>query len=234
MAKMVGLSRAIKMEWLNRTVSYVLEGNTEAEIKNLLHEYLSFEIESPTVLRKTREILMNIWVYPIEGAEDIRNTALEAYKKENSNKLALHWCMILLSYPIFSDITGLIGKLSTMQDTFTTAWLREKIYEEWGERSTLLHSSAKLLQILVYLGAIERVKTGVYRIKQYPVFDSETIHVIVMTILALKRKAYYELSELSTVPQFYPFVFDVTHEWIYNTGYFKLTNFGGKAVLMEE
>lgn len=234
MAKMVGLSRAIKMEWLNRTVSYVLEGHTETEIKNLLQDYLSFEIESPTVLRKTREILMNIWVYPIEGAEDIRKIALDAYKREKSNKLALHWSMILLAYPIFSDITGLIGKLSTIQDTFTTGWLREKIYEEWGERATLLHSSAKLLQILVYLDAIERVKTGVYRIRQYPVFESETIRVIVMTALTLRLKAYYELTEISNIPQFYPFVFEVSHEWIYSTGYFKLTNFGGKAVLMEE
>ena len=32
MAKMVGLSRAIKREWLDKTVSYVLEGMTETEI----------------------------------------------------------------------------------------------------------------------------------------------------------------------------------------------------------
>lgn len=234
MAKMVGLSRAIKIEWLNKTVSYVLEGKTDQEIKRLLNEYLSFEIDSPTVLRKTREILMNIWVYPIEDAEEVRKVALEAYAKDKASCLVLHWCMMLLAYPIFSDITGLIGKLSTMQDTFTTAWLREKIYEEWGERATLLHSSAKLLQILVYLGVIERVKTGEYRIRQYPVLDDDSIHVLVMTALKPKRKAYYELPELSTIPQFYPFVFDVTHEWIYRTGYFRLSNFGGRAVLMDE
>ena len=43
-----------------------------------------------------------------------------------------------------------------------------------------------------------------------------------------------ELSELSTIPQFFPFVFDVTHEWIYRTGFFELSNIGGKAVLMDE
>ncbi len=234
MAKMVGLSRAIKREWLDKTVSYVLEGMTEAEIREALTEYLSFEIDSPIVLRKTREILMHTWVYPMEGAEEVRETALSACQSGNANRLVLHWCMLLLAYPIFSDINGLIGKLSTIQDTFTTGWLREKIYEEWGERATLLHSSAKLLQILVYLEVIERVKTGVYQIKQYPVLDSDSIHVIVMTALKLHLKGYYELPELSTIPQFFPFVFDVTHEWIYSTGYFELSNFGGKAVLMDE
>lgn len=47
-----------------------------------------------------------------------------------------------------------------------------------------------------------------------------------------KQKAYYEITEISSVSQMFPFVFDVTHEWIYNAGCFTLTNFGGKAVLM--
>ena len=63
MAKMVGLSRKLKLPWLKYTVDLVADGTSESEIKDKLNEYLSYEIESPTVLRKTREILMNIWVY---------------------------------------------------------------------------------------------------------------------------------------------------------------------------
>ena len=57
MAKMVGLSRNLKLQWLNKVVELVLEGHTEQEIKDQLNEYLSFEIESPINIRKTREIL---------------------------------------------------------------------------------------------------------------------------------------------------------------------------------
>ena len=60
MAKMVGLSRNIKLPWLNRTVDFIQEGLSEDEIKGKLNEYLSFEIESPTNLRKTREILLSL------------------------------------------------------------------------------------------------------------------------------------------------------------------------------
>ena len=62
MAKKVGLSRSIKLEWLNKVADLVVEGKSEQEIKNELNEYLSFEIKSPTNLRKTREILMYIWL----------------------------------------------------------------------------------------------------------------------------------------------------------------------------
>ena len=63
MAKMVGLSRNLKLPWLNEVVRLYAEGLDDNQIKEKLNEYLSFEIGSPTVLRKTREILMNIWVY---------------------------------------------------------------------------------------------------------------------------------------------------------------------------
>ena len=63
MAKMVGLSRNLKLQWLNKVVELALGELTEQEIKDQLNEYLSFEISSQTNIRKTREILMNIWVY---------------------------------------------------------------------------------------------------------------------------------------------------------------------------
>ena len=63
MAKMIGLSRNLKLQWLNKVVELVLEGLPEPEIKEQLNEYLKFEIVSAINVRKTREILMNISVY---------------------------------------------------------------------------------------------------------------------------------------------------------------------------
>ena len=48
MAKMVGLSRNLKLSWLNQTVELVSSNLVENEIKEKLNEYLSFEIGSPT------------------------------------------------------------------------------------------------------------------------------------------------------------------------------------------
>lgn len=62
MSKIVGMSRNIKLEWLDKTAELVREHSDEQEIKEQLNEYLSFYISSPTNLRKTREILLNIWV----------------------------------------------------------------------------------------------------------------------------------------------------------------------------
>ena len=235
MAKMVGLSRPLKTTWLNKVVELQLSGKSEAEIKNELNEYLAFEIGSAINIRKTREILLNLWVRENEENKEIRVLALKTYKNTESvnNRLALHWCMIMLSYPIFNDVNGLIGKIITMQDTFTSAWLREKIYEVWGERATLLHSLPKIMQTLTNINVVEKVKLGVYQVKQYPVLDKETIKVLVLTILATGNNAYYEVPRLSTIPQMYPFVFDVSNEWIFGSGNFELARFGGKTVIVK-
>lgn len=234
MAKMVGLSRSIKLEWLNKTADLVVEGKSELEIKDELNEYLSFEINSPTVLRKSREILLSVWVKSASEFPELRDNAIEAYKNDKCNKLAIHWCLMIAVYPVFADVCALLGKLTNIQDTFTTSWLKEKLFEVWGERATLLHSSDKILQTLKYIGAIENIKVGTYKTKKYLINDNETITLLIMTILRTNEKAYFEVAEIANTPQMFPFEFSVSHEWIHNTNQFTLNNFGGKVVLLKE
>ena len=233
MAKMVGLSRAIKIEWLNKVVSLVNEGMAPENIKEALNDYISFEISSPDNIRKSRDILMNLWVSPFENekANQIRRQALEAIKNGNEDKFAMHWCMLLLYYPVFVDVTGMIGKLSSMQDSFSLAWLKDKMFEEWGERATLFHSLDKIMQTLRQIGAVES-KNGIYTVKQYEINDDETKKIVLRTILALKLQAYYEPSELTKVPQMFPFVFSVDSELIFGQQEFEIANFGGNPVVV--
>ncbi|OQA15944.1 MAG: hypothetical protein BWY62_00386 [Firmicutes bacterium ADurb.Bin356] len=142
--------------------------------------------------------------------------------------------MLLVTYPIFADCCSLIGKLSNIQDTFTTSWLKDRLYEIWGERSTLYYSIGRILQTLKYLAVIEPIKPGVYKIKQRKLVSPEAIEVLLMAILLLKEKAYYGIPELTCLPKLFPFVFDVSYEWLHNSDVFKLASFGGKIVLMTE
>lgn len=234
MAKRVGLSRPIKLEWLNKTVELIKQGKTEAEIKNDLNEYLSFEIISPTNLRKTREILLAIWIKTPDELQKVRSLALEIYDNANVNRLVIHWCMILLTYPVFSDVCALIGKLTDIQETFTTAWLKQKLFDLWGERTTLFHSIDKILQTLKYIGAIENEKKGEYKIVTIEVNDEVAKSLIILTVIAMNSKAYYEISELAHIPQMFPLNYSINHELLHCSELFTLNNFGGKVVVTGE
>ncbi len=183
MAKMVGLSRNLKLPWLNEVARLYAEGLDENEIKVRLNEYLSFEITSQTNIRKTREILMNIWVYENDYTGAIKAEALRLFQKDSDYALPVHWCMMLAEYPVFQDICRLIGKISEFEETITTKQLKQKLFDEWGERSTLYHSSDKLIATLKAFEVLESPKTGAYHIKKHHLSSSEIINFMLFTMM---------------------------------------------------
>jgi len=231
MSVAVGFLRAVKLSWMNKTAELVLERASPELIREKLNEYLTFEIESATTLRKTRDILMYTWVNPSDELAAIRKAVSDAYTHSSSNRHALQYCMLLSAYPVIADICGLIGKFSTIQDEFTTAWLKEKMYEVWGERETIADSLKYILQSLRDFGVIVRPKIGTHRINVCRIESPVVINAMLMTVLRLKKQAYYEISELSNIVQMFPFSYSVSLEWLHNSPDFTLGNFGGRMVL---
>ncbi|NPE22814.1 hypothetical protein DWB64_13290 [Fusibacter sp. A1] len=64
--------------------------------------------------------------------------------------------------------------------------------------------------------------------------DDMTIKLLILTVIAIGEKAYYEISELSQTAQMFPYNFQVSHEILHNSEEFTLNNFGGKIVLAKD
>jgi hypothetical protein len=158
MAKMVGYACSIRLQWLNKAVQLLSEGLDEEAYKNALNEYLSFEIDSPTRLRKTREILMRIWFYDDESISPVRKEALELINKNSDYAVPVYLCMIYTAYPVFADICKYMGKLFDFQDEITNPMIRQKLYDEWGERGSLEATTRRVTLTLKELGLLEAVK----------------------------------------------------------------------------
>lgn len=232
MAKMVGFSRPIKLEWIDKVAFLVAEEKADEEVKQELHEYLSFEITSPTNLRKTREILLSIWV---RCPEDIKKLALAARQNGNKNDmLAVHWAMILLAYPLFWDAASLMGKVTNLQDSFTTNWLKTKLSEIWGERDTMIESVPRITQSMRQMGILEQVKTGEFKANHYEVKNEQCIECVAAIILKIGDKGYYSIEDIANIAAMFPFEFMLTHEIVYNSKVLNVSNMGGRAVLMAE
>ena len=233
MAKTVGFLCPLKLEWLDRVVDLVIEGMEPDNIRDALTEYISLELKSPDNIRKSREMLMKLWVHPFAGESEnhIRKQAIEAIKNKDADRVPLHWCMLLLSYPVFSDVAGMMGKISTIQEAFPLAWLKGKMAEEWGERATLLRSVEKVMQTMKQIGVANSEK-GIYTIHRMKVENNIIKKVMIKTILSLKMKAYYEPSELTNIPQLFPFEYSIDSELIFGNQEFQLGNFSGNPVIV--
>lgn len=228
MAKMVGLSRNLKLQWLNKVVELVLEGHTEQEIKDQLNEYLSFEIESPTNIRKTREILMNIWVYDNELSSKIKAPALELIKAYPEYDLVIHWCMMLAAYPVFVDMCKLIGKMSEFQDEITLAQLKQKLFDEWGERTTLFHSIDKLVATLKAFDVMVCDKPGKYHVNKRRVSNPKIVAFMVYAMMLVDDSGYYTFTDINSSTYLFPFEYKMEKETLFEDGRFAMNNFGGE------
>lgn len=52
MSKIIGMSRNINLDWLNKVAELYMEGKSEEEINDDLNEYLSLEIKAPLMPEK--------------------------------------------------------------------------------------------------------------------------------------------------------------------------------------
>lgn len=230
MAKMVGLSRNLKEPWLNKVAELAIEGLPQEEVKTQLNDYLGYEIESPTNLRKTREILMNVWIYDNDYSEKLFSEAKKLYRNYPDYSLEIHWCLLLAAYPVFGDVCKLIGKMSQFQDEITLVQIKQKLFDEWGERTTLYHSMDKLIATMKALGVISGDK-GKYRINKFQIKNQKIVMFMVYTMMCIDNSGYYTFLDLSSSPLFFPFEFTPDKADMMEDDRFIFSNFGGESTI---
>lgn len=228
MAKIIGLSRKLKLPWLKYTVDLVESGIPEAEIKEKINDYLRYEIGSPTVLRKTREILMNIWVYENQYTDVLKADAISLINKYPEYAIAINWCMMLAAYPVFVDMCKLLGKMSEFHDEITLAQLKQKLFDEWGERNTLYHSIDKLISTLKEFGVLFCEKPGKYYIHKTIVNNEEVGKFMTFAVMNIDDSGYYSFHELNDLVYLFPFEYQVKKETILSDQRFSISSFSGE------
>ncbi|HHV38839.1 MAG TPA: hypothetical protein GXX70_05015 [Tepidimicrobium sp.] len=232
MRKRIGISRNINLGWLNKAAELYISGKDEKEIIDALDEYLSLEIKSPTNLKKTRGILMNIWGRDVEGRERIKKIAIELLKTgKNENILLGHWCLMLVAYPVFTDICSIIGKMDRQRFHITNRDIKNKMFDLWGERSTLYHSIDKNIKTLKDIGVLDTLPKNRYGINRYNIENKKGIILIAYTLTYIKEKLYISTMELNNSPEFFPFEYNITIDILEDSNIFSIDRFGGELVV---
>ena len=226
MPRMVGFTRIIRLPWLNRTLELAGEGLEPAQMRDELEEYLSFEITSPTNRRKTREILLLPWSAEDAALEALRPEALRLAESHPYEQLAIHWGMLIVAFPMFADLVRLIGKMCEYQDEFTSAQLKLKILDEWGERSTVVKGSEKMLASLNAIGVVKRVKQGRYVLAPKVTVDEDLSLFLLHADMLAYQSGYRAFAELGMLPELFPFELSLSKERLVEDARFSVGNFG--------
>lgn len=226
---MVIFSRKLKLAWLNETARLWRAGLPVDECRERLTAYLSTEITSPTNLRKTREILMRLWFYD-GAAANLRGEAA-ALLEASPSAAAIHWSLLLVTYPVFAELSRIIGRLFELGEVITARQIRQKLFDALGERTTLFYSAEKILSTLREFGILMARKPGQYTLTRSVVDDERISALLIRAALTVEGGNYRRLNELENLNVLYPFCLRVTAELL-DEKIFTVTSMGGERVVL--
>ena len=231
MAEQVGLARNFTLEWLDAAADCQMIGKDKAEAHAYLDSIIGQKITSKDNIRKIRTIMLNLWY----GNEPwIQNESIRACKDAaRSERLPLHWGLLLAYYPVFFDLCSVIGSLLEYRDEVTLQQIKARIYEKWGARTTLEHSLSKNMQSLKDVGAvIPQQAVGSYAAVKHVVDNKRSVYVLVESILKNEQREYMTWEEIVHHPALFPFIIEnVTQGDIASCEHFLLERMGDDVVI---
>ena len=231
MNRQVGFARNINIEWLSSVAQYAIAGLSREEAKEKLDEEISMKISSVDNRRKTKDILLHVWY---DNDPKYLERAKTIYPQVGSSeKLAVHWSLMMLYFPIFCDLSTTIGHILNYKDTISTEQVKEAIYAKWGQRQTLVHALSKNMQTMKDIGAIyEAEKRGQYKIKEHTVSDCGSVGMLLVAVLKAEDKPYVTWQEFISHPALFPFeITNLDESYMASLGYFTLARFNNQVVI---
>lgn len=155
--KRVGFDKKVKLDWLDQVAFSYKEYRDCQKTRREMDSYISGEVKGRDSRRKTLNVLLRIWGSVPEEHVKYRDQALEYLGKLNrSERIVLHWGMCLLAYTFFRDVTGIIGKILSIQENVSQAQVYRRVIERWGERSTVKYALPRLVLSLYDWGVLQK------------------------------------------------------------------------------
>jgi hypothetical protein len=234
MAAYIGFDRRIELDWLDETAGHMLRQPDPAVIRAHLLSYLATAIQGSEAREKTALVLTRIWVKPHQ-ATHLRDEALQLLPiLLPTERLWLHWGLTLLAFPFFRDVVAAVGRLLRLQEQCSVDQVTNRIIATWGERTTLVRATQRVLRSCVAWGTlVEGKPAGTY----YAGVAQQTNTVALRDwFLEATLRAHDTegvlAEELSRLPQIYPFTPTITPYELMRLERFEVLTQGSGAVLV--
>ena len=165
----VGLSQRIRLEWLERTAALARAGNDRAAAHDALDEMLAGELSVGSNTRrnsraKTIITLLKIWFEGPPQVAALREAGQALLQTlPSSDRLAVHWGMMMAVYPFWGAVATSVGRLLRLQGAASASQVQRRMRELYGDRETVSHATNRVLRSCVDWHVLADAKSrGVY------------------------------------------------------------------------
>jgi hypothetical protein len=235
----IGFDRRLNLEWLDAAAGQAADGAETGEMRAYLWGLLDGVVSGNKINSargKTVTVLVHIWGEARGPAAALRGRACAQLGGCTlDERLAVHWAMMLGTYPIFVDAAAAIGRLLTLQGRFTLAHLTRRLVGTWGERSTLSRSAQRIVRSMVLWGALRDTELrGVYEAATAKRKVGPTVALLLIEALLVDaEEPAVLLNQLTGHPALFPFELAVNVDHIREASQFQVHRQGLDADLVE-
>jgi hypothetical protein len=210
----IGIKQAVRLEWMQHTVSLLSAGHEPKTIRNALHEFLYERKADGTEGKRGEEarsfvvsMLMRIWVTPDAEVCALRDTALQYVQTYPHQALAVHWAMIAAAYPFWFHVGRQTGRLLALQEQVTYAQIINRLKEQYGDRQTVSRSAQFIIRSFISWGVLkDSVAKGCYHKEPaIALSDARLCLILFESALLATAEARGALGLLQNNPAFFPF-----------------------------
>lgn len=118
--------------------------------------------------------------------------------------------------------------LFAYQDEVTNTVLNQKLYDEWGERTTLQTTCRRVTLTLKDMGILENETRLRYRLNKQAILNPDVVNFMLSVAMKVEDSGYYPFVGLTDFSMLFPFKYHVTKEQIMECPKFSISNFGGE------
>lgn len=207
---LVGFERHIELDWLNRTAGWIIEKKSAKEIHALIDEYLEPLIQGDTSRRKTKNVLSGAWVKCGDREREFKTLAEKLYiHSSRDEKIAIHFGMLIASYPFFYELSKILGRLFRLQQSIPSDQFYHRVIQVFGDRDSIKRAAARYLQSLSQWGLLDSTdKLAIKPGQKMTLHSSELITWMLSSVFFSQGESRLAVEELKADPAWFPFEID--------------------------
>jgi hypothetical protein len=215
----IGFDRRLNLDWLDYVAALTNERKEPNEVRQDLVTFLDGKLagadRSDSACGKAVRLLSRIWVNVNPEVVGLRDQALKLLPTASvDERLAIHWSLCLAGFEFFGDVASHAGRLAVLQGTFSLGQVLRRVYEDWGERSTLKFAVQRTLRSMAQWGAmLDDEAKGGYRLSPKRIAVDGAFASLLIEGLLTCRGGSINIEQAIRHPALFPFTLDLgNHE----------------------